>query len=161
MAYSGLGDMGVYLGDTNTTPQFELGSMTIQNGNVYRYVQASSAVAAGDFVIVNTGSANEPNVVVPASAVNQVIEGVSPIAIPANSYAWILIEGSTTGAKVAASTAAGAQLGTSATAGTLSTVTISATPTQAEIQRVLAVGEGRGVIALDAESGGLTEVRLY
>ncbi len=160
MAYTGLGNLGAYLADTHTTPQFELGSLTIQNGNTYRYVQASSAVAAGDFVVMNTGSTNEPNVVLPSSAVNQVIEGMSPIAIAANSYGWIIVEGSMTGAKVAASTAVGAQLGSSATAGTLSTITISASPTQAEVQRTLAAAIGRSAVALDAESGGLAEVRI-
>lgn len=160
MAYNGLANLGVDLTDVSTTPKFERGSIALLNGNDYMYIQAGSAIAAGDFLIVDTSSASEPFVLIPSSAVNQAVEAVAPVAIASGSYGWVLIRGNVAGAKVAASTAAGAQLGTSATAGTLSTISISGTYTQAEIQRVLAAAAGRAVIALDAESGGVTEVQV-
>lgn len=160
MAYNGFADMGVDLTDVSTTPKFERGSIAVLNGNEYVYVQAGSAVASGDFLVVDVTSASEPFVMIPSSAVNQAIEAVAPLAIASGSYGWVLTRGNVTGAKVAASTAANAQLGSSATAGTLSTITISASPTQAEVQRVLAAASGKAVIALDAESGGLAEVQI-
>lgn len=160
MAYNGLADLGVDLLDVSATPKFERGSIALLNGNEYTYAQAGSAIAAGDFLIVDVTSTSEPFVLIPSSAVNQSVEALAPVAIASGSYGWVLTRGNATGAKVAASTAANAQLGTSATAGTLSTVTISATPTQAEVQRVLAAASGKAVIALDAESGGVAEVLI-
>lgn len=160
MAYNGFADMGVVLADSSTTPLFERGSVTLLNGNEYMYAQAGSAIAAGDFLVVDVTSTSEPFVLVPSSAVNQAIEAVSPIAIASGSYGWVLTKGNLVGAKVAASTAANAQLGSSATAGTASTVSVGAAFNQAELQRVLAVAAGKAVIALDAESGGLAEVQI-
>lgn len=157
MAQTGLSNMGVYLADTHTVPQFEPGAVTFQNGNEYMYVRAGSAVAVGDALFVDATSTEEPYRLIPTSAVNQSVDAISPIAIASGSYGWVVIRGNVV-AKVAASTAANAQLGTSATAGTLSTISISGTYTQAEVQRVLAAAAGRSVIALDAESGGLAEV---
>lgn len=160
MSYNGFADMGVDLTDVSTTPKFERGAIAVLNGNEYVYAQAGSAIAAGDFLVVDVTSASEPFVLIPSSAVNQAIEAIAPVAIASGSYGWVLTRGSTTGAKVEASTAANAQLGSSATAGTLSTITISASPTQAEVQRVLAAASGKAVIALDAESGGVAEVQI-
>ena len=157
MSQSGLGNLGVYLSNTDVIPAFEAGAATFQNGNEYTYVKAGSAIAVGDVLVVDVTATGEPYTLIPASAVNQTIEAVAPVAIASGSYGWVCVRGNVAAVKVAASTAANAQLGTSATAGTASTVTVSASPTQAEIQRVLAAASGRSLIALDAESGGVAE----
>jgi hypothetical protein len=123
------------------------------------YVRAGSAIAVNDVLVVDTTAASEPFTLVPASALNQSVEAVAITAIASGSHGWVLTRGNGV-AKVAASTAANVAVGTSATAGTFTTITISATPTQAEVQRVLAAATGRAVITLDAESGGLAEVQI-
>lgn len=142
-----------------TTAEFMLGTQHTQDGVTYRYVKATSAVAVGDLLRVNNADADEPHAVTPTSAVNQPITGVATTAIASGSYGWIAIRGKVT-AKVAASTAAGAQLGSSGTAGTGSAITISASPTQAEIQRVLAAASGLGVEVLSNEASGTAPVNL-
>lgn len=156
----GITNLGFDLTDVSTTAKFDLGAIHTESGQEYTYIRAGSAIALGDFLVVKTDEALEPNVLIPSSAVNQAIRAVAPVAIASGSHGWVITRGRVPVAKVAASTAAGAQLGTSATAGTASTVTISASPTQAEIQRVLAAAAGGGVIALDAEASGTAEVLL-
>lgn len=157
---TGIGDLGTFLTDVDATPTFTLGTATIQNNFEYLYVRAGAAIAAGDALILdNSVAAERPFRMTPATAVNQAVQAIAPVAIASGSYGWVLIRGRVN-AKVAASTAAAAQLGSSGTAGTLSTVTVSASPTQAEVQRVLAVGAGRGMTAVAAESGGFALVEL-
>ena len=176
--------LGIDIGRVDTTPQHELGLIVrdiiggqgtrsykevIDGATItqqyspdaeFKYVRAQSNVAVGDSVILDTGQTDEPAAVIPVSAVNQPVEGIARVAIAANSYGWVQVRGRVPSAKVAAGTAAGAQLGSSGTAGTLSTITV-ATPTAAEVQRVLAAAIGRGAQAMDAEAGGLAEVYLY
>ncbi len=156
----GLTNLGFDLSDVSTTAKFDLGAIHTEAGTEYTYIRAGGAIALGDFLVVKTDEALEPNVLVASSAVNQPIRAVAAVAIPSASHGWVVTRGRVSGAKVAASTAAGAQLGASATAGTATAITVSASPSQAEVQRVLAAAAGVGVIALDAEAGGVTEVLL-
>lgn len=142
-----------------TTAEFTLGTTHMQDATTYRYVKASAAIAAGDFLRVDNADADEPYALRPTSAVNQPIAGVATVAIASGSYGWVAICGKAT-AKVAASTAAGSQIGSSGTAGTGSAITISATPTQAEIQRVVAAAAGIGVETLSNEASGTAPVNL-
>lgn len=142
-----------------TTAEFMLGTTHHQDANTYRYVKASAAIAVGDLLRIDNADADEPFALRPTSAVNQPIAGVAHVAIASGSYGWVTVRGKVT-AKVAASTAAGSQLGSSATAGTGSAITISATPTQAEIQRVVAAASGIGAEVLSNESGGTAPVNL-
>ncbi len=157
---TGFGDLGTFLTDVDVVPTFTLGTATVQNNFEYLYIRAGAAIAAGDALILDNSVAVErPFRMTPATAVNQAVQAIAPVAIASGSYGWVMIRGRVN-AKVAASTAAGAQLGSSGTAGTTSTVTVSASPTQAEVQRVLAVAAGRGMTAVAAESGGLALVEL-
>jgi hypothetical protein len=153
--------IGHSLTDTQTSPQFALGTEMEFGGTIYRYILAAAAIAAGDSLVIDTGNANEPNALLPSSAVNQPIAAVAHIAIASGSYGWVTRRGKVASAKVAAGTAAGAQLGSSATAGTLSTITIGAAFVQAEIQRALAAAVGVGLQAMDAEAGGLAEIFVH
>lgn len=157
---SGFSQFGVDLSATGTTAAHGLGAEAFQDGTIYQYVKAGSTIAVGDALILDTSATDEPFVVIPSAAVNQVVAGIAPVAIASASYGWIVIRGKVPSAKVAASTAAGAQLGTSATAGTLSTITIAGTYAQGEVQRVLAAAAGLSVQALEAESGGLSKVAI-
>lgn len=162
MSFAGTKLLGIDFAVTDTTAAHALGSEVMAyNGTVYRYVKAAAAIAAGDALKMDTANADEPNALTPTAAVNEVVEAIAPVAIASASYGWVVVRGKVASAKLATSTAAGAQLGTSATAGTLSTVTISATPTQAEIQRVLAAASGKAVIAVDAEATGTGEVFIH
>lgn len=157
---TGLTNLGVDFTDVSATPRFTDGAQTLQDSVEYSYVRAGAAIAAGDVLVVDVTAANEPNTLVPASALNQPVAALALNAIPNGFYGWVVTRGRCPNVKVAASTAANAQLGTTATAGTASTITVSATPTQAEIQRVLAAASGRGLIALDAEASGRAEVEI-
>lgn len=149
---------GVIPTRTSTTAEFGLGNESDSGTITHRYVKAAAAIAAGDAVMFATGDADEPHAVTPTTAVNQPVAGIAPVAIASGSFGWIVVRGKVAAAKVAASTAAGAQLGTSAVAGTLSTITIAAAYAQAEVQRALAAAAGRSVQAIDAEASGLAEV---
>lgn len=162
MTYSGTKGLGARVTETYTLAQsieagIALGEETEFGGTRYRFVKAAGTVALGDALIFDTGNADEPNAVLASSAVNQPVAGIAHVAITSASYGWIVVKGKVAVAKVAASTAAGGQLGTSAVAGTLSTMAVT-TPTAAEVSRILAAASGAGVIAMDAEAGGLTEV---
>lgn len=155
---SGLVTAGYDVSRVDTSPAFSLGVEVVHAGTRFRYVKAAAAIAAGDALKMATADADEPNALQPTAAVNEAVEAVTRVAIASASYGWVVVRGTVAAAKLATSTAAGAQLGSSATAGTLSTVTISATPTQAEIQRVLAGASGTPVRAVDAEASGTGEV---
>ncbi len=161
MPYVGLTNIGanINVDDVAVVPKHDIGAVTIVNGNEYMYIRATAAIAVGDALIVDTGSTFEPFGLTPATALNQSVEAIAVVAIPSGSHGWVCTRGNVV-AKVAASTAANVSVGSSATAGTLTTITISASPTQAEVQRVLAAASSRAVITLDAESGGLAEVQI-
>lgn len=141
--------------------EFALGAEALFQGTRYRYIKAAAAIALGDALIIDTAQADEPNLLIPSSAVNQSVAGVATYAIPINNYGWVVVRGKVPSAKVAAATAAGAQLGTSAVAGTLSTIAIAGAYAQAEVQRVLAAAAGLGVQAMDVEAGGLAELFVH
>jgi hypothetical protein len=102
----------------STTALTSVGSLADdENGNVYRYVKAGAAIAANDAVRFQ-GSAAGWDDIRPTSAVSQVVVGVATAAFDSAAYGFILVEGVAT-TKVTAATAAGSQLGSSATAGTL------------------------------------------
>lgn len=155
---SGFVQTSYNLSQTDTTAVHSLGSEVVDSGNTYRYVKASAAIAAGDALVLDTANADEPNALTPASAVNQPVAAIAPVAIASASYGWVVVRGKVASAKLEATVAAGAQLGSSAVAGTLSAITVGAAFVQAEVQRVLAAAAGRPVVAVDPVSGGVGEV---
>lgn len=158
MAYNGFAELGVNVADVSTTPKFRLGDKHLKDGNIYEYVLAAAAIAAGDVLILETGSTSEPFAVKPSTGVSQTVHALAQNAIDNGSYGWVTIAGNVQNVKVAAGGAAGTQLATSSTGATASAVTISGTYTQSELQRLAAMGAGRSLLQLDAESGGLAEV---
>lgn len=169
--------LGVDVTRTTTTAEHELGlvvddavgganfgtagltGVVVRPGNVYKYVKANAAVAAGDAVKLVDSSTNEPGLVTPTTALNDVVDGIAHVAIALDSFGFITILGRVTAAKVG-TVAFGDRLGASGTAGTLTAITIAATPTQGEVQRVLAAAVGIAPVALDADSSGTAEVQI-
>lgn len=129
------------------------------DGTTRKYVRAGAAVALGDFLKVDTAEGSYD--FDPTGATNQPCAGVCPVSgVSDNYYFWAIIKGKVAGAKLAAGTAAGAQLGSTATAGTFATKTIGGAFAQAEIQAVQAMAVGVGVLCTVAESGGTGTVVL-
>jgi len=107
-------------GDTrrSTTAEAPLGSVQFDAvGNKYRYIKAGATIAQYDALQFN-GSAAGWDDVRPTSAVGQVVIGSATAAFASGEYGYILEAGVGT-VKVAAGTAAGSSLVSSATAGTL------------------------------------------
>jgi hypothetical protein len=107
-------------GDTkrSTTAETELGSKQEDNiGNEYRYIKAGAAIAQYDAVRLS-GSALGFDDVRPTSAINQVVIGAATAAFASGDYGYILTKGVAT-VKTVVSTAAGSQLVSNGTAGTL------------------------------------------
>lgn len=127
-----------------------------RTGNRIKYVKASSAVSAGNAVVIDTGDSTgtEPAVVVPASALNQVVTGIAETAIASGSFGWVTIRGRVASAlKTASTLTAGDVLSTTATAGALALAnSTSAT--------ALAVGTGVGVQALDSSDSNSTTIEV-
>lgn len=150
---------GVNPTQVDTTAQFPLGQEAMDPRvkdfpqNIIKYVRAQSAVALNDAVHVDVGQTDEPNAVIPTSAADQRLEGVAHVAIGAGSFGWITIHGRVPAVKVAAATAAGVTLMTTATAGTLGT-TVGGVVANA-------LAQGRTACTLDAESGGVAEAYIY
>ena len=157
--YISLGGIGISIQPidvSNSSGIYQLGSKGIaQDGTVYQYVYFANAVTIGEALVTNTGDSTSgtlPFSVTPSSAGAQAIVGIAPFAYAAGSYGWMAVYG-TAAALVASSTAAGAQLGSSATAGTLTTLTASSTVTQAQAQAAIAAASGIGITAVTAEGG--------
>lgn len=120
---------GVSPTTADTVAQFTLGTECRDPrtrdfpNNIIRYVKAGSAIAVGDSLIASTSDADEPNTLTPTSAIQQSIVGIAHVAIGSGSFGWVTTKGRVASAKAAASTAAGARLGSSASAGVLTTLT--------------------------------------
>ena len=147
----------------DTVAQFPLGTEAdhpgggqFNTGKRIRYVKASSAVSAGNAVVLDTGdtTGTEPAVVVPASALNQVVAGIAETAIANGSFGWVTVRGRVASAtKTATVVTAGDTLSTTATAGALALAnSTSAT--------ALAVGSGLGVQALDSSDSNSTTIEV-
>src|SRR5215470_5885127 len=102
--------MGIDPTRVDTTQQFPLGyeigdpRSGTAPANVIRYLKAGSAISAGNTVIVDVTSSIEPGVVIPSSALNQVIAGIAETAIPNGSFGWVTVKGRVGAATKTAST---------------------------------------------------------
>jgi hypothetical protein len=119
--------------------------------NRLRYVKAGSAISAGNALVVSLADADEPNTLVPCSAVNQVCVGVAHSAIASGSFGWVTIKGRLTNVVNTGTIAAGDKLTTSATAGALSPISSGdSNVTSTKLNAALAMAAGIGVMALDS-----------
>lgn len=132
---------GVNLTNVSTTAEFPLGTQVHgTNASVWEYVQAgTAAVSQYDAVAIN-GSGNAQACTTAIAATHRKV-GFAQVAIACGSYGWVARQGVGLTVKLAASAAAGAQLYTTATAGTLDSTKVTA-------------GGLVGVFAISAASGG-------
>jgi len=130
-------------------------------GTKLRYVKAATAIALGDSLILKTDEALEPHALIPSSAIQQPIVGIAHVAIASGSFGWITRHGRVASAKAAASTAASARLGSSATAGTLTTLTqADSNFTSNDYFELLAYAQSP-IIALDANDSNGANIEVY
>lgn len=105
--------------ERSTTALFPLGAKVFDAlGNEYTYVKAGASIAQYDACRF-AGSALGYDDVRPTSAVSQGVLGVATAAFSSGDYGFIVTRGAGITAKVVNSTAAGALLGSTGTAGTL------------------------------------------
>ena len=130
-------------------------------GTKLRYVKAGSAIALGDALKIKADEATEPNVLIPTSAVQQPVVAIAHVAIASASFGWVTRHGRVASAKVAASTAAEARLGSSASAGILQTLTqADSNFTSNDYFELLAYAQSP-VIALDANDSNGANIEVY
>ena len=159
--------LGVDPTRVDSTAQFALGTeckdpRTVDfANNTIRYVKAGSAIALGDALKVKADEAQEPNVLIPTSAVQQPVVGIAHVAIASASFGWVTVKGRVASASAAASTAAEARLGSSASAGKLQTLTqADSNFTSNDYFEILAVSAGVGIIALDANDSNGANIEV-
>jgi hypothetical protein len=132
--------VGVNLTVTNTSPDFAVGtSVRGTNASEWEYVLAVSGIAQYNAVIINGSGGATPSLTATAATIKKV--GFAQTAIASGSYGWVARAGFGLTCMLAASAAAGAQLYTTATAGTLDDAIVTA-------------GALPGVTCLVAASGG-------
>jgi len=130
-------------------------------GTKLRYIKAGSAIALGDSLKVDVTSALEPNLLIPTAAIQEPVVAIAHVAIGSGSFGWVTRHGRVASAKVAASTAANARLGSSSTAGTLTTLTqADSNYTSNDYFELLAYAQSP-VIALDANDSNGANVEVY
>lgn len=126
-----------------------------------RYIKAGSAIALGDALKIKADEALEPNVLIPTSAVQQPVVAIAHVAIASGSCGWVTSHGRVASAKVAASTAAEARLGSSASAGILQTLTqADSNFTSNDYFELLAYAQSP-VIALDANDSNGANIEVF
>ncbi len=129
--------------------------------NRIRYIKAGSAIALGDALKVKADEATEPGVLIPISAIQQPVVGIAHVAIGSGSFGWVTVKGRVASASAAASTAAEARLGSSASAGKLVTLTqADSNFTSNDYFELLAVAAGVGIVALDANDSNGANIEV-
>jgi len=125
MTYATTPLMGVNItATTSTTPDFTVGGRALlSDGGEAMYIKASSAIAAGDALLISGAGAAAPITTALTDAgtttAHQYI-GVAHVAIDSGSYGWACTKGiPTAGINVAASCVRGSPLYTTSTAGQL------------------------------------------
>ncbi len=136
MAFLIDGTIGANLASSTSAPKFALGTISAgDNGSEWMYVQASTTIAAYDFV--GADSSFKANPLSSTMAAAGITVGVSQIAVPISEYFWVALQGrGSISGKVAASCAAAVPLYTTTTPGTLDD---SATATQSLVEGVVIV----------------------
>lgn len=132
---------GVNLTNVSTTAEFPVGTTVSGNKNsVWEYVYAASGIAQYNAVCI-TGSGNAmPSTTTHAVTAKKV--GFAQVAIASGSYGWVARAGFQLTVMLAASCAAGAQLYTTATAGTLDDAVVTAAAIPGAVCTVAASGGG-------------------
>jgi hypothetical protein len=120
--------------------------------NIIRYVKSNANILVNASLTKDlTDETNEPHAVLATTATGQPMEGIAHVAIASGSFGWVTIKGKATNSITAAVTA-GALLGSTATAGRLTTVATSGAET-------VAAQQGVRISTIDSSAGsGLVDV---
>ncbi len=130
-------------------------------GNRIRYIKAGSAITIYDALKVSLTHTNEPWGLVPTAAIQEPVVGIAHVAIASGSYGWVTVKGRVPSATVASTGSAGAKLGSSASAGTLVSLTqADSNFTSNDYQECLAAAAGVGLMALDSWDSNNTTVEV-
>lgn len=163
-------NQGIGITTVDTTQSFPLGTViddprggAHSNGKQFKYVKAGSAISAGNVLVVSLADADEPNTLVPCSALNQLCVGVAEVAIASGSFGWVQVKGRHSAAvKSTAVIAAGQALTTSSTAGAFLAVAGDgdSNVTSTKINALIAMAGSIGVMALDSSDSNTTTVEV-
>lgn len=160
--------IGANLTLTETTQSFPLG-MEIEDprggnqksANRFRYIKAGSAISAGNALVVSLADADEPNTLVPCSAVNQVIIAIAEVAIASASFGWVQVKGRHAGVVNTGTISAGNKLTTTATAGALGALAeADSNVTSTKLNAAIAMAAGIGVMALDSNDSNAAVIEV-
>ena len=147
MTVSTSGVIGVALGNTDTSPQFNVGtSVNLDDGGQAVYVQAASAVAQYDAVSVRFDNTVVP--ITTTNSANSKAVGFAQTSIASAEYGWVQIGGKPV-VKLAASCLPAVPLYTTATAGTLDDTAVSG----GLVAGIVAVTTASGATALTCVAG--------
>lgn len=123
--------IGTHFGSTIATADFKASARgftvgaraAAHNGDVYQYVQSASAVAASDFVTIDSSTGVAAGLTTALSAASEAL-GVATVAIASGEYGWIKVYGRAT-VSVAGSCAKSVTLYSTTSAGRLDDATAS------------------------------------
>jgi hypothetical protein len=147
MSVSTSGVIGVALGNTDTSPQFNVGTtVNLDDGGQAVYVQAASAVAQYDAVSVRFNNTVVP--ITTTNSANSKAVGFAQTSIASAEYGWVQIGGKPV-VKLAASCLPAVPLYTTATAGTLDDTAVSG----GLVAGIVAVTTASGATALTCVAG--------
>ena len=147
MSVSTSGVIGVALGNTDTSPQFNVGTtVNLDDGGQAVYVQAASAVAQYDAVSVRFNNTVVP--ITTTNSANSKAVGFAQASIASAYYGWVQIGGKPV-VKLAASCLPAVPLYTTATAGTLDDTAVSG----GLVAGIVAVTTASGATALTCVAG--------
>jgi len=147
MTVSTSGVICVALGNTDTSPQFNVGtSVNLDDGGQAVYVQAASAVAQYDAVSVRFDNTVVP--ITTTNSANSKAVGFAQTSIASAAYGWVQIGGKPV-VKLAASCLPAVPLYTTATAGTLDDTAVSG----GLVAGIVAVTTASGATALTCVAG--------
>jgi hypothetical protein len=147
MSVSTSGVIGVALGNTDTSPQFNVGTtVNLDDGGQAVYVQAASTVAQYDAVSVRFNNTVVP--ITTTNSANSKAVGFAQTSIASAEYGWVQIGGKPV-VKLAASCLPAVPLYTTATAGTLDDTAVSG----GLVAGIVAVTTASGATALTCVAG--------
>lgn len=148
---------GVNATQVDTVAQFTLGTECRDPRardfpqNVLRYVKSNAAIAANAALTRDVADeTNEPHAVVATTATGQPLDGIAHVAIASGSFGWVTIKGKASN-NVTAAVATGVGLGSTATAGRLTTVATQGAETIASQQncRITTIDSSAGSGVVD------------
>lgn len=144
--------LGIDFTAVDSTQKHALGiEVDCNDGNRRKYIRAGAAITAKQ--VLKVDYAEGPNDFTPTAAVNEMIAGVSEVAMTDNYFGWVVVKGSVV-ALMENGAVAGDRQGSSATAGSVTKLVVTGGGvTAAEAERICSAAAGLPVICTTAPSG--------